>query len=66
VKRFGFDPSLLTVRELRGKAAEVGADFSGCLDNAAMVREILGRVGIGRANNKAAESAGSTKAEKTS
>lgn len=64
-ERFGFDPALLTVRELRRKAAEVGADFSGCLNNSEMIREVLGRVAIARAVNKPAGSAETTKAEKT-
>lgn len=46
VERFGFDPYLIGVRELRRRAAEIGADFSLCTDKHAMIREVFARAAI--------------------
>jgi hypothetical protein len=46
LKRFGFDPFLEGVRELRRLAKDIGADFSLCRDKTAMIQEVFARAAI--------------------
>jgi transcriptional regulator with XRE-family HTH domain len=45
---FGFDPHLKAVRELKQLGPDIGADFSNCTNQAAMVREVFARAAVTR------------------
>jgi hypothetical protein len=46
VRKFGFDPYIVGMRELRSRAGQVGADFSTCTNKMAMIREVFARAAI--------------------